>query len=145
MTTTRMEARTFTCHEAEKMLPLVKSIVSDIVREYHELKDKGRELEDLQRVPAEAVTEQQRHRIEKLSRELVEYAHSLERYTSELDALGVKMKDPSTGVLGFPSHRAGRPVTLCWKLGEEGITHWHPLEVGYSDRRAIETPEAFGS
>jgi hypothetical protein len=29
-------------------------------------------------------------------------------------------------------------VLLCWKLGEQGITHWHGTEEGFAARKPID-------
>jgi hypothetical protein len=33
-------------------------------------------------------------------------------------------------------HR-GRRVWLCWRLGEQRVTHWHDLHGGYVGRQPI--------
>ena len=32
---------------------------------------------------------------------------------------------------------SGRPIWLCWKLGEHDIAWWHELEAGVAGRRAL--------
>jgi hypothetical protein len=32
----------------------------------------------------------------------------------------------------------GEIVLLCWKYGEEAITHWHGLEEGFAGRKPID-------
>src|SRR6267378_560871 len=32
----------------------------------------------------------------------------------------------------------GEIVLLCWKLGEEKITHWHSVEEGFAGRKPID-------
>jgi hypothetical protein len=34
--------------------------------------------------------------------------------------------------------REGRPVFLCWQLGEEDIRFWHELEGGFAGRQPLE-------
>jgi hypothetical protein len=38
----------------------------------------------------------------------------------------------------FYSLREDRPIFLCWKLGEDRITHWHEIDAGYSGRQPID-------
>ena len=40
----------------------------------------------------------------------------------------------------WTSIRCGRtgPIFLCWRLGEERITHWHEIESGFSGRQPID-------
>src|ERR1039457_5235251 len=37
---------------------------------------------------------------------------------SELEDLGVKLRDIDTGLLDFPAKKFGETVFLCWKYGE---------------------------
>jgi hypothetical protein len=34
--------------------------------------------------------------------------------------------------------REGRAIYLCWKAGEARITHWHGMDEGFSERKALE-------
>ena len=62
---------------------------------------------------------------------------------AELQALGVELKDPDTGLIDFQSRRQGRIVYLCWRLGEPRIDFWHELDAGFAGRRPLErdTPD----
>ena len=35
------------------------------------------------------------------------------------------------------SYYAGRPVFLCWKLGEPEIAYWHQVDAGFMGRQPI--------
>ena len=54
-----------------------------------------------------------------------------------LTALGVEVKDADTGLLDFPAVHEGRPVLLCWRLGEDEVGFWHGPEDGYAGRRPL--------
>ncbi len=54
-----------------------------------------------------------------------------------LARLGVVLRDPETGLVDFPSERDGRPVFLCWQLGEGRVAHWHDPEAGFAGRRPL--------
>jgi hypothetical protein len=58
--------------------------------------------------------------------------------SAELDALGVELKDPDTGLIDFQSRRQGRIVYLCWRLGEPRIDWWHELDAGFAGRLPLE-------
>jgi hypothetical protein len=63
---------------------------------------------------------------------------TLSNQTSELDALGVQLKDYERGLIDFPSLREGRVVLLCWHLGEgDQIEWWHDVESGFAGRQPI--------
>lgn len=57
---------------------------------------------------------------------------------SELETLGVQLKDYERGLIDFPTMREGRVVLLCWELGEgEQIEWWHDVETGYGGRQPL--------
>ena len=56
---------------------------------------------------------------------------------SELEDLGVKLRDIDTGLLDFPAKRFGEVVYLCWKYGESGIEFWHNQNEGFASRKPI--------
>ena len=69
-----------------------------------------------------------------------EYAEALEmigRETERLSAEGVLLRDIDTGLVDFPGERDGQPVFLCWKLGEDEVGFWHPVDTGFSGRRPL--------
>jgi hypothetical protein len=58
--------------------------------------------------------------------------------TSELEALGVQLKDYARGLIDFPSLRDGRVVLLCWQMGEgDLIEWWHDVEAGFAGRQPL--------
>ena len=58
--------------------------------------------------------------------------------TSELDTLGVQLKDYERGLIDFPSLRDGRVVLLCWHLGDgDQIEWWHDVEAGFAGRQPL--------
>jgi len=69
------------------------------------------------------------------------YAVVLTNFTqeiSELEALGVQLKDLDRGLVDFPSLRDGRVVLLCWQLGEgEEVEWWHDMDAGFAGRTPL--------
>jgi hypothetical protein len=57
---------------------------------------------------------------------------------AEIDSIGVQVKDLEEGLLDFPSVMDGKPVLLCWKLGEPAIGHWHTEEEGFAGRKPLD-------
>ena len=69
-----------------------------------------------------------------------EYWDSTALLRAELERLAeeeILLRDPETGLVDFPAERDGERVYLCWLLGEERVTHWHPLDTGFSGRRPL--------
>ena len=55
-----------------------------------------------------------------------------------LSRAGVLVKDPREGLLDFPARRDGRPVFLCWKVGEREIRYWHEVDGGFIGRKPVD-------
>jgi hypothetical protein len=56
----------------------------------------------------------------------------------EIGRHGVEIKGVRPALLDFPALRDGLEVYLCWKEGEDAITHWHPLNTGIRGRCPLE-------
>ena len=58
----------------------------------------------------------------------------------------ITLRDISTGLIDFPALVTGRPIWLCWRLGESEVANWHPHDAGYDARRPLsELPTGRGS
>ena len=58
----------------------------------------------------------------------------------QLAELGALLKDLEVGLVDFYGQRAGEPILLCWKFGEEErIRFWHTLEGGFVGRQPVDT------
>jgi hypothetical protein len=64
-------------------------------------------------------------------------ARDVQAGLEEIQRLGGTTKDLSLGLVDFPHLRDGREVNLCWRYGEERITHWHGLDEGYARRKPL--------
>ena len=122
----------FTIQEANALLPTVRLILAKILRAQRKLA----EYRDDARKAAEAA-EQGGGGIE----DGVAYAHVLTEMTSqmsELDTLGVQLKDFERGLVDFPSLRDGRVVLLCWQMGEgDELEWWHDVDAGFAGRTPL--------
>jgi hypothetical protein len=54
-----------------------------------------------------------------------------------MDERDIVLRDIATGLLDFPALAAGRPVWLCWRLGEERVEHWHAIDDGFAGRQPL--------
>jgi hypothetical protein len=58
----------------------------------------------------------------------------------------ITLRDIATGLIDFPALASGRPIWLCWRLGESSVSHWHRHDEGFGSRRPLEElPTARGS
>lgn len=49
----------------------------------------------------------------------------------------VTLRDVTAGLIDFPALANGRPVWLCWRLGEGQIAWWHATDEGFSARKPL--------
>ena len=61
----------------------------------------------------------------------------MEQAVRQIDAWGVTLRDIGTGLVDFPALANGRPIWLCWRLGEDEIAHWHELDAGIAGRKTL--------
>ena len=122
----------FTLSEANAMLPTVRRIAAAIARAHREIMS----LRESARAAAENAPLGGGFMAD--GPQYVTDLMSVAEHTSELEALGVQLKDYERGLLDFPSMREGRVVLLCWQLGEgDRIEWWHDLETGFGGRQPI--------
>lgn len=124
----------FTVEDANRTLPLVRRIVSDAVRDYWRWQDKVRQYEE---VAANRVAGEQSEEAERLEKETAQLAREIDGYIEEIRQLGVEFKGFDTGLVDFPAEMNGRPVLLCWQLGEESVQYWHEEDAGYAGRQPL--------
>jgi hypothetical protein len=109
---------------ARQMLPLVKSIVSDIVTTRERLDQLGPEQERLERT-RRSLDWSARDRRYSLKDEMIHVEKELAGAVTELANLGVALVDAGSGQVAFPTRINGRPAAFSWQVGEDGLTFWH--------------------
>ena len=131
--------RTYTVDQANRALPLVRRIAEDIVTQYGRWQERVREFEI---VTTRSTADRQDERAARLQREVQALAAEIDGYVAELAELGVEFKDYERGLLDFPGERDGRPVYLCWQLGEPAVRFWHELDTGFPGRRPVDSNDS---
>jgi hypothetical protein len=134
-----MSERTFTLDEAQSLLPVLESLLRNAISSKKLMEEVDGEMQALSQriflnggthvdVIATAARKAQRAKAEQRAKDAL----------SEIDSIGVQVKDLDIGLLDFPCEVDGRIVLLCWKMGEPGITHWHGMEEGFAGRKPID-------
>jgi hypothetical protein len=134
-----MSSRTFTLDEAQDLLPVLESLLRGAID--------GKQLIESVDAELQAIA----HKIflsggmsinvvhlarRKAQREKA--VHRVKDAMAEIDAMGVQVKDLDIGLLDFPCEVDGQIVLLCWKLGEQSITHWHGVSEGFAGRKPVD-------
>jgi hypothetical protein len=131
--------KTFTFEEAQRLLPVLKSLLNSAINGKKVMDETEKELEDL------------KHRILLSGGLFVDIGHAARRRAerdkaiqeakdamAEIEAIGVQVKDLDIGLLDFPCVVDDEIVLLCWKAGEEKIEFWHSMEEGFRGRKPID-------
>lgn len=127
------QTRIFDVEEADRILPLVRSIVRGMMEDWEE---RRRVLERLESLPDEGRDDADpastlHAEVDALTEKIVEAAE-------ELAELGVEFKGIEEGLVDFPARMGDELVYLCWKHGEDRVRWWHPLDAGYAGRRPLD-------
>jgi hypothetical protein len=125
------ELHLFTPQEASKLLP--------------DIKPKVKELIDRKKVVAKLHNEIEKYNLLGFrTAEVAEKAAQLDalvedmtRKISELEDLGVEVKDLEFGLVDFPAERYGEKVMFCWRYGEPEVSFWHKPNEGYNGRKSL--------
>jgi|ERR1041385_1904495 hypothetical protein len=139
-----MESKIISIQEANRMLPLLRQIVVDIMTHWEQIISKRTELECLEKEGGEAPPPPVRGResdrvrgIGDLKAELNYLIDKINNYIREVEELGCFVEEFRRGIINFPSLFRGRKVFLCWKPDEGDVTHWHELDETFKDRVRI--------
>lgn len=130
-----MAHKYFSLAEANRTLPLVKRVVSDITALYPRWRDLVYRYE-LIAAQARAEWGESPEQLD-LRSQIDEVAHKINDYLQELDQIGCIFKGFEEGLVDFYGQLDGREILWCWKLGEQAIEHWHEIEAGYAGRRPV--------
>lgn len=134
-----MSDRTFTLEEAQSLLPVLESLLRSALKSKKLIEEVDAEMQaTAHKVFLKGGTFLN---IVHLARRKAEREKALQRVkdaVAEIDATGVQVKDLDIGLLDFPCLVDGEIILLCWKLGEQSITHWHGTEEGFTGRKPID-------
>ena len=134
-----MSDRTFTLDEAQTLLPILESLLKQAIHGKKLIEEVDAELQEMaHRVFLNGGT---LVNVVHLARRKAEREKAIQRIKdaiAEIDATGVQVKDLDIGLLDFPCQVEGEIILLCWKLGEEKITHWHGASEGFAGRKPID-------
>ena len=127
------QIKIFTLPEAEALLPSLSSLLIEAKAARDALQKLEVEI-DLEEILQEGQPSEQ------LTRRVEEYNNQVASFYDLIDQIhepGCLLKDVELGLIDFYSKREGQLILLCWKLGEAGISYWHPVDKGFSQRERL--------
>ena len=106
-----------------QMLPLVKSIIADIVDRRSHLNRLHPEQETLERHRRDLAW-QERARRYQIQEEIAATEGAYKQAVGELRELGLSLVDVNRGRVAFPTRINGRPAVFTWEPGEDSVDFW---------------------
>lgn len=137
--------KVFTVEEANAHLPLVRAIVSDMVKLSCDLFDRRERLNQLQGRRPDGSNDVYQEELAQIEQDLERDMERLQCYIDELVELGIEPKGARDGLVDFPAMLDGKLVYLCWKLDEPEVLFWHGLEAGFAGRQPLTAGSIAGS
>jgi len=134
-----MSDRTFNLDEAHSLLPVLESLLRTAISGKKLIEEVDAEMQALtHRIFLNGGTHVDVVAVARRKAERAKAEQRAKDALAEIDSIGVQVKDIDTGLLDFPCVVDGRVVLLCWKMGEQSITHWHSTEEGFAGRKPID-------
>lgn len=131
-----MSDRYFTLEEAERLIPKLEMIVTNMMEHRktallieEELSSMQERIHDGENVMASELVNKRT--------ELDFIVQIVQESLEEIENLGAQPKDLDLGLVDFPAVLDGEEVLLCWKFGEKSIRFYHGLTDGYAGRKPI--------
>jgi hypothetical protein len=137
-----MSDRYFERNEAEELLPMIASVLTDAREEKQKMDALDRDLAQAAAkimvmggwIPPHRELAEKRL-LRDQSRDKIKQA------IEQIQEIGCVLKDLDEGLVDFPALLDGREVYLCWKLGEKRIGYWHGVEEGFTGRKPLDQDE----
>lgn len=134
-----MPERTFTLDEAQALVPILESLLRTAMQGKKLIQEVEAELQALGgRIFCSGGVTVDVLQVARRKAEREKAVQSVKDSLAEIDATGVQVKDLDIGLLDFPCQVEDEVILLCWKLGEEKITHWHGVSEGFRGRKPID-------
>lgn len=133
-----MEKLYYTLDQANAMIPFIKTILKDIQKLKSDIdgliltaENDGFDIDQV--MSSQDLTEAE----ESFRMELDDRADQIHDLMLQMADKGIMLKDIDDGIVDFYTRIQGREAFLCWKWGENEITHWHDAKEGFSGRKNL--------
>jgi hypothetical protein len=131
--------KTFTLDEAQSLLPVVESLLKRAIEVRGSAQSVQAGLNGLaQRIFLSGGMKIDSGNVARQRAEMEELLKQVHESISEIDAIGVQVKDLDSGLLDFPCRIDDQVVLLCWRMGEPAIEYWHTVEAGFQGRQPVD-------
>lgn len=119
------------------MLPLVRSIASDICQVFRSVIGRRADLHRIVRRGTLSAGPLYEDELAESRADLQEEYDQIWKYREEIESLGVLLRQPEEGHVEFPTVLLGREAFFSWHLGEESICYWRSADSPATSRRLL--------
>jgi len=113
----------FSLITVQRMLPLARKVVSDILQAQAQLRRLIPEQARLDRLRRTLAWPDRQRRYE-MAEEIAFHEQNLQDAVAELEVLGVTLLDMESGRLGFPTVVNNRQAFFAWQPADEALSYW---------------------
>jgi len=131
----------FTIEAANALLPRLRVLMQQQMERRGEIEQRLEQLSKLLGdVPSSIqIEDSDSVFVRELKQDLIERVDRYQSAWHEVEEMGAVLKDARSGLVDFYGQVDGKLVWLCWKFGEDAVTHYHRLEEGFAARKPIES------
>ncbi len=124
------------------MLPLVRSIASDICQVFRSVIGRRADLHRMVRKGTLSSGAQYDDELAESRADLQEEYDQIWKYREEIESLGAILRQPEEGQVEFPTTLLGRDAFFSWRLDEESIRYWRAADALASSRKPLPAADA---
>jgi hypothetical protein len=130
-------SRFYAIDEANDSLPEVERILIALRDQREELIARRDKVVELSPPDDETPTPKVAEQVRLLRLGMQGLIDQMQAGVSRLVEMDITLRDIASGLIDFPALVTGRPIWLCWRLGEADVAHWHPHDEGFDTRRPL--------
>jgi hypothetical protein len=123
--------------EANELLPVVKSLMERLLQRIDLLRGRSRLVVRRDELDPDSSDFMQRLQQDEGVARIIKEMNEL---VDEIHDLGCICKGLEQGLVDFPCFFGDEIVFLCWRYGEESVSHWHRAEEGFAKRKPLLGP-----
>ncbi|MBI4370156.1 MAG: DUF2203 domain-containing protein [Elusimicrobia bacterium] len=124
--------RYFTHSEAEGLLPKIRRIMDNVIALRERAKAKAQDYERLSKLSNAGIAG-----LAILKGQIDFLLCQIEEQLKEVGSLGAVPKGIDPCLIDFPCRLDDQEIYLCWRYGEELISHYHGLDEDFSGRKLL--------
>jgi len=129
--------RLFTIAEARGLLPTLRPLMKRIFERLESLKEMSETLIRRDSLKPDSPDLFKHLQKDDAVRRAIEEVQEL---VEEINGLGCVCKGVEEGLVDFPCLMGEEAVFLCWRYGEDNISHWHRIQDGFAGRKPLLDP-----